>query len=376
MTLAVAAQAMSATGAPAATVSVSVERQPQLLGVAIYSAYPGEENRLEVAAVDSVIRLRDTGAVIQPGAGCTSVNDHEVLCGAQRARIFLGDRNDAADVPGPVGLGVAVRGGGGNDLISDGPGHTELAGDDGDDALHAGGGHDVLDGGGGSDTLVAGPGNDRMTDGDLTLGSGVDADVLDGGDGRDAVDYSRRQGPVVVDLSDPGPDGQAGEGDVLRAVENAFGGAAGDTLGGDSGRNFFIGNGGDDAMVGAGGKDRLYGGSGADLALGLSGRDSLSGGTGRDVLDGGDGDDELFGGRSPDVLFGGRGKDILGGDEGDDRLDGDSGRDRFFGGSGGDAIDSADAEREVVNCGPGRDRARLDRRDSPFRCERLRVRRR
>ena len=85
------------------------------------------------------------------------------------------------------------------------------------------------------------------------------------------------------------------------------------------------------------------GGSGFDDALsGLGGNDTLNGGNGDDVIDGGAGNDVITGG---------------------------AGADRLLGGPGSDTIYAADGERDVVDCGPGRDRVVADSFDKVTGCE-------
>ncbi|MDQ3723238.1 MAG: hypothetical protein M3376_09280, partial [Actinomycetota bacterium] len=61
-------------------------------------------------------------------------------------------------------------------------------------------------------------------------------------------------------------------------------------------------------------------------------------------LDGGAGNDRLTGGFDPDILRGGRGRDRL------------------------VAVDGA---RDILDCGPGRDTAIVDRKDRVRNCERV-----
>jgi hypothetical protein len=84
--------------------------------------------------------------------------------------------------------------------------------------------------------------------------------------------------------SESGTDGEAGEGDRLRFVDEVVGGQDDDVLIGDSGANVFHGGPGDDVLDGAYGEDRLFGGDGAD---------DLTGGGSVDVLDAGSGDDAV-----------------------------------------------------------------------------------
>lgn len=116
--------------------------------------------------------------------------------------------------------------------------------------------------------------------------------------------------------------------------------------------------------------------SGGDRITGTRGDDNLSGRSGADCLSGRGGDDLLSGGGGNDRVDGGRGDDLMRGAGGNDRLTGGSGADRFEGGSGNDFIDAADGRRDIVRCGDGRDRARVDRLDAVAGCERVRLVRR
>jgi hypothetical protein len=90
--------------------------------------------------------------------------------------------------------------------------------------------------------------------------------------------------------------------------------------------------------------------------------------------DAGPGDDRLRGGDQADRLDGGSGDDSLSGEGGNDVLDGGAGADLLFAGDGSDVVRAADGTRDKVNCGPGRDRAVVDRKDDVARtCERVRI---
>ena len=125
-------------------------------------------------------------------------------------------------------------------------------------------------------------------------------------------------------------------------------------------------------LLGTSAPDRLFGTPGRDLLRGLGGPDLLYGGPGADRLEGGPGDDRVFGGAGADRLDGGAGSDRVGGDAGADHLRGGPGRDRIAGGAGADVIEARDGRVDVVLCGPGRDRAAVDRRDRVRACEDLR----
>jgi hypothetical protein len=89
-----------------------------------------------------------------------------------------------------------------------------------------------------------------------------------------------------------------------------------------------------------------------------------------DTLRGGAAGDRMLGRRGPDRLIGRGGDDCLVGGAGDDTLRGGAGRDVLKGGSGDDRIDARDDAFDIVDCGSGRDRARVDRVDRVRRCER------
>jgi hypothetical protein len=132
------------------------------------------------------------------------------------------------------------------------------------------------------------------------------------------------------------------------------------------------------AIVGTARSDVILGKAGDDLLRGLAGNDCLYGEAGADRLRGGSGADRLFGGPGADRLDGESGNDRLSGAAGDDRLTDRSGRDSFSGGGGNDTIDARDTSlagrrgRDTVGCGPGRDRALVDRRDRVLSdCERI-----
>jgi Ca2+-binding RTX toxin-like protein len=95
------------------------------------------------------------------------------------------------------------------------------------------------------------------------------------------------------------------------------------------------------------------------------------GGPANDRIVLGRGDDNASGGAGNDTLLGGPGNDTLTGGPGSDRLVGGPGVDSLDGGTGDDTIDARDGTREVVVCGPGRDTARVDRRDRAVGCERV-----
>jgi hypothetical protein len=96
------------------------------------------------------------------------------------------------------------------------------------------------------------------------------------------------------------------------------------------------------------------------LIIGTSKGEYLAGGGHDDVIFGMGGNDTLLGGAGDDRIYGGPGNDVI---------TGGSGADHLFGGPGSDTIYAADGERDVVNCGPGKDRAVVDAVDIVVNCE-------
>jgi Ca2+-binding RTX toxin-like protein len=88
--------------------------------------------------------------------------------------------------------------------------------------------------------------------------------------------------------------------------------------------------------------------------------DYEAGGGYDDVINGLPGNDTLLGGAGYDHIFGGRGNDVITGGSGADVLEG---------GPGSDTIYAADGERDVVDCGAGRDRVIADSFDIVSNCE-------
>ena len=83
------------------------------------------------------------------------------------------------------------------------------------------------------------------------------------------------------------------------------------------------------------------------------------------------------------VLRGGAGNDTIHAHKGAGVIDGEGGKDHLFpgggedvarGGGGKDVIKAADGQPDVVDCGPGHDKAFVDHKDRVKRCERVRFR--
>jgi Ca2+-binding RTX toxin-like protein len=358
-----------------------------------YTADPGEVNRPKITAGpgESTVTVRDPGAMIRAGRGCTVVSVSEARCSASRvgrALFDLGDMDDRATLVTGV-----VRGGPGEDRIK--AAHAE--GGSGDDVVLGTRFEDFLDGGRGADVVRGAGAPDLLVDGDA--GGKPSSDRLDGGGSSlDVIDYADRAEGVVV-LLEAGRGGRRGEGDQLRGIESATGGSGPDRL--VAGGRFaeLVGGPGDDRLIGGPAGDFIYGEAGDDRIFGRGGNDLVSGDTfavdefqeepfpvGRDVLHGGPGDDELEGDGGADRLSGGFGDDKLYGPDheslerrdrgdrlaggpghdalfgflGNDRLTGGPGRDTLDGSAGTDVFLTRDRSRDRLDGGRGRDVAYLD----------------
>ena len=304
-----------------------------------------------------------TGQAGQAGEG-------DAIAGFENVNVILaGGSNVLVGDSGPNTLvgGGQVAGGGGNDVI-DTPESTAdaIAGGDGDDLINANGRDDVVSGGPGNDVVHGGFGLDRLAgdDGDdlitaedfgpdeLDCGAGTDVAHIDLGKDTTANCEGLRSGPNEVLATDPsGAQTFAGS----TAADTHVGGSGDDRLSGQGGGDFLCGQGGDDIVDGGTGNDSLFGDActspaAAARAAGM-----------RAAAAAGD-----------DTLLGGPGRDSLRGGGGADRLTGGGGVDTYDAGAGKDRVDAADGRRERVRCGPGRDTARIDRRDTVRGCERVR----
>jgi Ca2+-binding RTX toxin-like protein len=88
-----------------------------------------------------------------------------------------------------------------------------------------------------------------------------------------------------------------------------------------------------------------------------------------EYLAGGGHDDTIFGLGGNDTLLGGAGDDVIYGGAGNDIITGGAGADRLYGGPGSDTIYAVDDERDIIDCGPGNDRAVVDAVDKAVNCE-------
>jgi Ca2+-binding RTX toxin-like protein len=166
-----------------------------------------------------------------------------------------------------------LSGRGDKDLLSGGPGADHVDGGPGDDTIDG----DPRQGDGyytphirlSPDVLRGGRGNDQLSDtgGANRLEGGPGADGLSGGAGPDRLIGGR------------GTDGLRGG----RGADRLSGGAGTDVIEGGAGADRLSGGSGPDRLVGGTGADRLLGGSGRDQLFGIDrSRDRLDCGRGRD----------------------------------------------------------------------------------------------
>jgi Ca2+-binding RTX toxin-like protein len=374
----------------------------------VFTADPGETNRVVVTRDAHSYTVRDDGAPLAAGPGCTSTGPNEAVCprtGVYSVEIHLGDLDDT----GELRTTGSIDGDDGADTLLAGQGFSTVR-------AHGGDGNDTLIASGFSVTLYGDEGADSLTPADATtLVGGPGSDTFDPPDGsRFFLSYRDKTTPVAVDADGIADDGELGEGDNLLPSAARFGwvwgGDGPDTLltgggvgclkgfGGDDFldargqaagdcRGGFSGGAGDDHMLGgvganefnggpgadtlsggpgpdrlAGGRggDRIGGGPGADVVRGERGRDALDAGPGNDVLDGGRNHDVLWGRAGNDSLAGGRDGDLLLAGVGDDTIEGERGNDEARGGPGRDTFRMRDTFRDVLHGGPGLDRAEID----------------
>lgn len=121
-------------------------------------------------------------------------------------------------------------------------------------------------------------------------------------------------------------------------------------------------------VVGSEGADSIHGSNSGQVFATLSGEDDVNAAEGSDVVCGGDGDDKLRGDEGDPLSFG---SDLLLGEEGNDDLKGNAVPDRLVGGPGNDVLRGKGGGKDRLDCGPGRDRAKADRKDRVLGCEKV-----
>jgi Ca2+-binding RTX toxin-like protein len=126
-------------------------------------------------------------------------------------------------------------------------------------------------------------------------------------------------------------------------------------------------------LDGTDGPDRLAGTKRGDLVIAGAGDDVVHAGDGQNVVYGQWGDDTILSGSYVDTAYGGGGNDVIRTGAGEDSIFPGPGRDVVGAGRGPDHLIANDGERDVIDCGPGDDRARADRVDVVRNCEHVTV---
>jgi RTX calcium-binding nonapeptide repeat (4 copies) len=353
--LAVTALAAIATSATAATVSVvdlsTLGGAPGQYSL-VYSAAPGEANRLTAreAFPARAWMVSDAGATVIPGPNCAA-QGRAVACFVPASatgrpplfsvRIDLGDGDDRAQVAGSRYTMAEVDAGPGDDELLATTGWVTAEMGPGDDRAR-GIGDDLLGGG--------------LRRGGLTVTGGAGADVIEAGHHADvdALYFDKARG-VRVTLDGRANDGTPGEHDnVARSVRGVNGGSHDDVLDARKARATVT-------LDGSFGDDRLLAAPAGGFLEGQQGDDVLRGGPGRDSMGGADGDDRLFGGAGDDILSGGQGRNVVTGGRGHDTY--------YVGSDTTDVIHARDGARDSVDCTQHLPRRlAVDRRDRLTEC--------
>lgn len=150
--------------------------------------------------------------------------------------------------------------------------------------------------------------------------------------------------------------------------DRIYGGRAYDCISGGAGHDF---------VFGGANNDRIFGGSAKDKLIGRVGNDLIRAGKGNDVIcDHGDRPHGCFYARSNqhDYRPNASDRDRIFGGPGNDRILVGPDRDRVDAGPGDDRIDSMDGDLDWIDCGPGRDLAKVDIKDRTRNCERVKRR--
>jgi RTX calcium-binding nonapeptide repeat (4 copies) len=126
-------------------------------------------------------------------------------------------------------------------------------------------------------------------------------------------------------------------------------------------------------LDGTDGPDLLVGTLGGDVIIGGSGADMIRAGDGQNVIEAQWGDDDIRAGSGPDLVDAGDGNDTIRTGGGSDHIVPGPGNDAVYAGSGADYVLANDGNRDVIDCGPGDDRARADKIDVLHNCEHVHI---
>jgi len=124
---------------------------------------------------------------------------------------------------------------------------------------------------------------------------------------------------------------------------------------------------------GTDGPDRVVGTKYGDLIIAGSGDDTIRAGDGQNRVESQWGNDDIRTGAGVDLIMAGAGNDAIRTGAKRDTIYTGPGRDQVFGGRGADVVFANDGDRDIVDCGLGDDRARVDRFDATRSCEHVTV---
>jgi Ca2+-binding RTX toxin-like protein len=124
---------------------------------------------------------------------------------------------------------------------------------------------------------------------------------------------------------------------------------------------------------GTDGPDRIIGSKVGDLLIGGAGDDVIHAGDGQNYVYGQWGNDTILTGSYYDTVWGGGGNDVIRTGAGEDTIYPGPGRDVVDAGRGPDHVIANDGERDVIDCGPGDDEARVDKIDVVRNCEHVTI---
>jgi len=163
------------------------------------------------------------------------------------------------------------------------------------------------------------------------------------------------------------------------AMDFLLGGSGGTSPGGDTPPGGTPTGGGDgpcsNRIEGTGKRDKLGGTKASDRIVGRQGNDRIKGRAGADCLLGKGGNDKIAGNGGGDNIRGGGGKDKIKGNGGRDVIRGGRKADTIKAGGGKDTVRAARGGRDVIDCGPGKDKAFInDNKDRTRRCEKVKLR--
>ncbi len=294
----------------------------------------------------------------------------------------------------------------GDDCVETHGGIDGVLGMPGRDIIFLGDDHDFAHGGWGTDFIVGSAGNSYTfsisgVDFEVDLGNlimgGAGNDFLFGGETFDAGEDGviEADGFTDIILGDAFLFGQAAGDDTIdgeRGIDFLLGQVGNDTITNlGSGvitiaavpvefGSYFWGNAGTDSITGSNtpmllssigdfifggddgdifnandGRDFVFGADGGDNGTGGGGNDYVFGGPGQDAITGGAGIDLVLGGQDNDpFVAGGAGFDVVLGNLGDDRVLGQDGPDIAMGNQGNDNVTGGNAP-DLVLGGPGQD---------------------